>query len=50
VASWREGGKLKNVYLGSSQRMSREQAQEKARALKREDLGLSRIPPPENGN
>ena len=34
LASWREGGKLKNVYLGSSQRMSREQAQEKARALR----------------
>jgi hypothetical protein len=33
LASWREGGKLRNVYLGSSQRMSREEAQEKARAL-----------------
>jgi hypothetical protein len=41
MASWREGGKMKNVYLGSSQRMSREEAQERARALKREDLGLS---------
>jgi hypothetical protein len=39
VASWREGSKVKNVYLGSSQKMSREQAQEKARALKREALG-----------
>jgi len=50
LASWREGGKLKNVYLGSSQRMSREQAQEKARALKREALGLSSLTPPANGN
>jgi hypothetical protein len=41
MASWREGGKLRNIYLGSSQRMSREEAQEKARALKREALGLS---------
>ena len=50
LASWREGGKLKNVYLGSSQRMSREEAQERARALKREALGLSPIAPPANGN
>lgn len=41
LASWREGGKLRNVYLGSSQRMSREEAQEKAKALKKEALGLS---------
>jgi len=36
MASWREGGKLRNVYLGSSHKMSREEAQERARALKRE--------------
>ena len=28
MASWREGGTLRNVYLGSSQKMSREQAQD----------------------
>jgi hypothetical protein len=39
IASWREGEKIKNVYLGSSQKMSREQAQEQARVLKREALG-----------
>jgi len=50
LASWREGGKLRNVYLGSSQRMSREEAQEKARALKREALGRSSPSPPANGN
>jgi hypothetical protein len=50
MASWREGGKLRNVYLGSSQRMSREQAQDKARALKREALGLSSLTPPANVN
>jgi hypothetical protein len=49
MASWREGGKMRNVYLGSSQRMSREEAQEKARALKGEALGLSRIASPESG-
>jgi len=49
MATWREGGKLRNVYLGSSQRMSREEAQEKARALKREALGLSPSAPPANG-
>lgn len=50
LASWREGGKLRNVYLGSSKRMSREEAQEKARALKREALGISPIAPHANGN
>ena len=50
IASWREGGKLRNVYLGSSQRMSREEAQERARAMKREALGLSSLTPPANGN
>ena len=50
LASWREGGTLRNVYLGSSQRMSREEAQERARALKREALGLSSLTSPANGN
>jgi hypothetical protein len=49
LASWREGGKLRNVYLGSSQRMSREEAQEKVRALKREALGISSLTSPANG-
>lgn len=40
MASWREGEKVRNVYLGSSQKLGREQAQEKARAMKREALGL----------
>ena len=51
IASWREEGRIKNVYLGSSQKMSLEQAQELARALKREALGLSSsLSPSENGN
>ncbi|MFZ2801549.1 MAG: hypothetical protein WAZ30_15110 [Syntrophorhabdus sp.] len=41
MASWRERKKIRNVYLGSSRKMSLEQAQEKARALKKEALGLS---------
>jgi hypothetical protein len=41
MASWREGDKVKNVYLGSSQKLSRDAALQKARALKREALGLS---------
>jgi histone acetyltransferase (RNA polymerase elongator complex component) len=51
MASWREGKKIRNVYLGSSQKMSLKQAQELARAMKREALGLSLpLPPPVNGN
>ena len=51
MASWREGKKIRNVYVGSSLKMSLEQAQELARAMKREALGLSLLlPPPENGN
>jgi len=41
MASWREGDKVKNVYLGPSQKLSRDAALQKARALKREALGLS---------
>jgi len=41
MASWREGKRVKNVYLGSSHKLSRDQAQKKARTLKREALGLS---------
>jgi predicted membrane chloride channel (bestrophin family) len=47
MTSWREGKKIRNVYLGSSQKMSREEAQERARALKREALGLSPLTPAE---
>jgi hypothetical protein len=41
MASWREGKRIRNVYLGSSLKMSLEQAQGKAKAMKREALGLS---------
>ena len=41
MASWREGKKIRNVYLGSSHKMSREQAQELAKRLKSEALEIS---------
>jgi len=50
MASWREGKKIRNVYLGSSQKISRDQAQEQARALKRTALGISSPTPSVNGN
>jgi len=50
MASWREGKRIRNVYLGSSQKMGLEQAQERARAMKREALGLSSLTPLENGD
>ena len=50
MASWREDGKIRNVYLGSSLKMSLEQAQGRARDLKREALGLSTLTSPANGN
>jgi hypothetical protein len=40
MASWREGKKIRNVYLGSSMKVNMEEAQEKARALKRKALVL----------
>ena len=39
-ASWREGEKVRTVYLGSVKRMSEEKALAKARRLKAEALGL----------
>ena len=45
MASWREGKRIRNVYLGSSQKMSLEQAQEKAKAIKKEAMGVSSLTP-----
>jgi hypothetical protein len=39
MASWREGGKTRNVHLGSSRKMDAEAARQKARAMKAEALG-----------
>jgi hypothetical protein len=41
MANWREGGKVRNVHLGSCGKMDAEAALQKARAMKREALGLS---------
>jgi len=39
MASWREGGRTRNVHLGSCKRVSEEAALQKARAMKAEALG-----------
>ncbi len=39
MASWREGGKTRNVHLGSSRKMDAEAARQKARERKAEALG-----------
>ncbi len=41
MATWREGEKVRNVHLGSCRKLSRDQAMQKARAIKTEALGLS---------
>ena len=42
MASWREGGKVKHVHLGSCRKVDHEAALQKARKLKAEALGLSK--------
>jgi hypothetical protein len=39
MASWREGGKTRNVHLGSARKMDIEEARQKARERKAEALG-----------
>lgn len=40
MASWREGGKVRHVHLGSCRNVDHETALQKARRMKREALGL----------
>jgi len=40
VASWREGGRCRHVYLGSCKKMSHDEALQKARNMKAEGLGV----------
>jgi hypothetical protein len=40
MASWREGGKTRNVHLGSARKMDAEAARQKARERKAEALGI----------
>ena len=39
MASWREGGKTRNVHLGSARKMDAEAARQKAREMKAEAIG-----------
>lgn len=41
IASWREGGKVRNVRIGSTRKLSSEEALQKARALKASALGIN---------
>ena len=41
MASWREGGKVRNVHLGSCKKVDRETALQKARKMKTEAIGVS---------
>lgn len=40
MASWREGDKIRNIHLGSSNKMDADAARQKARRVKAEALGL----------
>jgi hypothetical protein len=40
MASWREGGKVRNVHLGSCRKVDHETALQKARKMKREALAI----------
>jgi hypothetical protein len=40
MASWREGGKTRNVHLGSARKMDAAKARQKARRIKAEALGM----------
>jgi hypothetical protein len=38
IASWREGDEVRNIHLGSTKKLSREAARQKARRMKAEAL------------
>ena len=40
MTNWREGGKVRNVHLGSCSKMDEETARQKARAIKAEALAI----------
>jgi hypothetical protein len=41
MASWREGGKTRNVHLGSAKKMDVEAARQKARKMKDEAINAN---------
>ncbi|MDH7597793.1 MAG: hypothetical protein QHG98_08695 [Methanothrix sp.] len=40
ITSWREGSKIRTVYLGSCNKITKERALEKARKMKAQALGI----------
>ena len=44
MASWRESGKVRNIHLGSTRKLSRQAAMQKARKMKAEALGTTLLP------
>ena len=40
MATWREDGKIRNVHIGSCEKMDKETARQKARKLKAEALAI----------
>ena len=40
IASWREGGKVRHVHLGSCRKVDHETALQKAKAMKAAVLGI----------
>ena len=42
ASRWREGGKVRKVYLGPCRKLSRADALQKARAMKKEALGYGK--------
>jgi hypothetical protein len=40
MATWREDGKIRNVHIGSCEKMDKETAEQKARKLKAEALSI----------
>ena len=43
MATWREGGKTRNVHLGSTKKLSKQEALEKAKKIKSKALGIEPI-------
>jgi hypothetical protein len=43
MATWREGGKTRNVHLGSTEKLSKQKALEKAKKIKSKSLGIEPI-------
>jgi hypothetical protein len=41
MASWREGGKVRNVHLGSCRKVDHVEALQKARKMKAKAIGIS---------